>query len=162
MQPDLTSILEENLRGLNMPQAISWWPLAWGWWIVIAIIASVLLYALYRRYCYLKANKYRGIAIKELQDSFIAWQKNADTHRYLHNANGILKRVVRQFNQNSVSHTGAAWSKTLNQFARNKLPNNTLRALSEDCYKVNPQVDVMTIHNQLKQWLKTHMVGPNA
>ena len=30
------------LRDLHLPEAIGWWPLAPGWWVVIALVAGAL------------------------------------------------------------------------------------------------------------------------
>jgi len=62
----------DQLRDIHLPEPISWWPLAPGWWILI--IASCLLLAwlinlLYRRYI---AKLYRRQALKKLQQLTLA------------------------------------------------------------------------------------------
>ena len=45
--------MDENtlpLRDLHLPDAIGWWPLAPGWWVVIALVAALLGYILWRVY----------------------------------------------------------------------------------------------------------------
>lgn len=61
--------MDENalpLRDLHLPEAIGWWPLAPGWWIVLAIAATALAYLslrLYRRWQFLAPRRH---ALREL------------------------------------------------------------------------------------------------
>ena len=34
------------LRDLHLPEVVSWWPLAPGWWVLIALAAVALIYLL--------------------------------------------------------------------------------------------------------------------
>jgi len=40
------------LRDIHLPEPVSWWPLAPGWWLLLAILVLIILVAvlLYRRY----------------------------------------------------------------------------------------------------------------
>ena len=52
MDDQLKQILSEQLRDIHLPEAVSWWPLAIGWWVLgfLAIIAiAVLAYIVLRR-----------------------------------------------------------------------------------------------------------------
>ena len=45
--------MDENalpLRDLHLPDVIGWWPLAPGWWVVLAITVGVLAYFTWRLY----------------------------------------------------------------------------------------------------------------
>ena len=55
-----------QLRDIQLPEPISWWPLALGWWVLIVLAAGILGWAallLIRRY---RANLYRRQAIHKL------------------------------------------------------------------------------------------------
>ena len=54
------------LRDLHLPDAIGWWPLAPGWWVVVAILAAVLGYILLRTYRRWQFNAPRRYAMREL------------------------------------------------------------------------------------------------
>ncbi len=162
MPTDLTQILEENLRGLHMPDSVSWWPLAWGWWALLSLIIVIAALCCYRFYNLRKKNKYRKVAVNELNSSLQDWQENQSSQGYLQNANSILKRVSRHLNARSVTQSGQQWVDTLNDFSTNKLSKETLTALSEECYKADPIVDIDKLHQQLQQWLNTHQEAPHA
>lgn len=54
------------LRDLHLPDAIGWWPLAPGWWGVIAALGILLGYVLLRLYRQWRFNAPRRYAMHEL------------------------------------------------------------------------------------------------
>ncbi len=55
-----------QLRDIQLPEAISWWPLAPGWWILIMFAASFLGLTVFRLLKHHRSNLYRRQAIKNL------------------------------------------------------------------------------------------------
>jgi len=54
------------LRDLHLPEAIGWWPLAPGWWVVLTVVVAVLGYLLWRVYKRWRFNAPRRFALLEL------------------------------------------------------------------------------------------------
>ena len=54
------------LRDLHLPDAIGWWPLAPGWWVVLAIVSAALGYLAWRLYKRWLFNAPRRYALREL------------------------------------------------------------------------------------------------
>ena len=54
------------LRDLHLPEAIGWWPLAPGWWIMLLLVAGALVYLLWRAYKRRQQNAPRRYALREL------------------------------------------------------------------------------------------------
>ena len=54
------------LRDLHLPDAIGWWPLAPGWWVILAIVAAVLGYVAWRLHKRWLFNAPRRHALREL------------------------------------------------------------------------------------------------
>jgi len=94
LPPEIQKMLSEQLRDVHLPDAVSWWPLAWGWWVLLILLTlsvGAALFLIVQKY---KKNRYRKLATTELSNAFKAWQKDQQTHVYLHRANDTLKRVV--------------------------------------------------------------------
>jgi hypothetical protein len=61
--------MDENalpLRDLHPPDAIDWWPLAPGWWVVLVIVVAVLAYFAWRLYKRWQFHAPRRYALREL------------------------------------------------------------------------------------------------
>ena len=54
------------LRDLHLPEPIGWWPLAPGWWMILAIVVALLGYVLWRFYRRWQFNAPRRFALREL------------------------------------------------------------------------------------------------
>lgn len=54
------------LRDLQLPDAIGWWPLAPGWWVVIAIVVAALGYVAWRLFKRWQFDAPRRYALREL------------------------------------------------------------------------------------------------
>ena len=54
------------LRDLHLPDAIGWWPLAPGWWFLIALVAGFAAWFAWREYRLWLGNAPRRHALKEL------------------------------------------------------------------------------------------------
>jgi hypothetical protein len=55
------------LRDLHLPEAIGWWPLAPGWWVLIAIVAAFAAWFAWREYRLWRFNAPRRHALRELE-----------------------------------------------------------------------------------------------
>jgi len=61
--------MDENalpLRDLHLPEAIGWWPLAPGWWIVLVLMAAALGYLSWRLFKRWQFHAPRRYALREL------------------------------------------------------------------------------------------------
>lgn len=164
MQDQLKEILQQQLRDVDMPQEISWWPLALGWWILIALATivaiSALIYLLKKR----KRNRYRKAALAELQAIYSNWQNDQQSAIYLQSANAILKRCLLHLSNDAASatRTGEAWIAVLNSYTKQRLSPQAETAIGIACYQADPQVDIGHIQLQVSRWIKSHHHKPNA
>ena len=158
MDEQLSTALKQQLRDVHLPEAISWWPLAYGWWISIVLalfgISALVYYLLRKR----KQNAYRHSAIKELNTAYTLWQQQNDVAAYLQSANAILKRAVLHFTkqQGIASQSGQAWLNTLASSATSELSAELKNAFGSQIYRVDADADIKLVHNEISHWLATH------
>lgn len=154
--------LLQQLQDIQLPDDIAWWPLAYGWWCLLALSLIILALLITRLVQRIQHNRYRRLAFNELQQHYANWQNTQHTAHYLQSANALLKRCFRHLNNEpgQLSVTGQTWIDALHNHAKRDLSEETQIALTTLCYQAQPQADIDAIHAQLSQWLKTHRSKP--
>ena len=106
-----------GLHPLRAPDLISGWPLAPGWWLLLALIVlaiAVLGFIYYRRY---QASAYRRRAAEQLRALHNDWLNNNDSTVFIAKTNALLKSVALcAFEKKDVAAKhGSDWIAFLNQ-----------------------------------------------
>ena len=88
-----------QLRDIHLPEPVSWWPPAPGWWL-LAVLVLIALVAIsvffYKRY---QHNSFRRQALQLLENHFLDWQHNQDTSLYLQQVCLFRFRATRETNR---------------------------------------------------------------
>lgn len=82
------------IRDLHLPDAVSWWPLAPGWWFLAAILITTGLWLLWR---YLQRRKFEApkrYALRELARFESEYLKTHDTVALGKNVSNLLRRAM--------------------------------------------------------------------
>lgn len=82
------------LRDLHLPEAIGWWPLAPGWWVVVALTVAGLVY-LCRLYLRFRA---RGVArrhaLRQLKELTADFEQHHDAVAFSSSISELLRRTM--------------------------------------------------------------------
>ena len=105
-----------DLRDIALPEKISFWPPAVGFWILLGLVVIVLTHIALKKYKKWRVNAYRRaglLLLKELGDNFSDDNQEATVE----NISLILKRVaLAAYSREKVaSLTGDAWLGFLNE-----------------------------------------------
>lgn len=136
-----------QLRDIHLPTPITWWPLAPGWYLLLAISTIVMVSTIlffYRRY---QANRPKRLALHLLKMYQQAYQQHPDPLLASRRINELLKRVALAYFSRHVvaSLYGEAWLAFLNAHTK-KLNFEAVReALLELPYHAQPD----NVQNQL-------------
>ena len=82
------------LRDLHLPEAIGWWPLAPGWWILIGLALAGIVYLLRRAWLHWRANRPRRIALRELKKVQLEFQRGVDAGSLSRKLSQLLRRAM--------------------------------------------------------------------
>lgn len=167
MQENITQLLEENLRDVQLPEPISWWPLAPAWWVLAAAVLVALGWLILLLLRFKRQNHYKKVAKLALEQHFQQWQTNNSASEYAQAANQVLRRCVLHLTKTQAKHrslnvgvAGKEWAKTLTLITEKKhsntLSQTSLDALTERCYHANPDIDVPSLHRELIRWVRNH------
>lgn len=164
MQPSPAASPLDQLADIHLPDPVGWWPLAPGWWVLLALaIVAVIIFLLVRRRAAL--NRYRKLARAELDKIYSAYQTDQDAATLLQNISVLLRRTAltaypQTFN---ASIKGQAWLEWLDSVIPQKKADNNLRfssdvghAFTSASYQKNPTVDTQAIHQLCVHWIENH------
>ncbi len=96
------------LRDIHLPDAIAWWPPAFGWWIVVALV--VILGIVLAVQAWLQ-RRHRA-ARRALKDILRALESGAEPAECVSNASIVLRRFAMTMNRKSsdvAGLVGEAW-----------------------------------------------------
>jgi hypothetical protein len=112
--------MEENalpLRDLHLPDAVGWWPLAPGWWVVIALAAAALVYLAWRWYRAWQFNAPRRHALRELARFEAEFLEHRDPLVLGKQLSELLRRGMLAYapRDEVAGLTGEAWLRWLDE-----------------------------------------------
>ena len=149
-----------QLKDIHLPNAISDWPIAFGWWVLLILILLSIVAGLYfwRRYKIKNANK--KAALHLLKRQYIQFKSDNDSHTFLQHSNQILKRYCLTQYPAAVGLSGSAWTTFLTRHSKNSFFNKELTlAMSQGIYQTNCQYDADELYKACSDWLKNNRVA---
>ena len=104
------------LRDIHLPDAISWWPLAWGWW-VLAVLVLAVLFLLITRYQRRHRDPLAGLKV-QLADAEQSFSQNGDSRALAADLSRLLRLATLRLGARTevAAATGDRWLKVLDSF----------------------------------------------
>ena len=145
-----------QLRDIHLPAEVSWWPLAWGWWLLIALAGAALvwlIWVLLKRY---QSRLYRRQA--QVQIDRLQQQRTANLLPAIF---AILKQAAntaypeQRFGSLGINEFIGFLQQSCDQTIFDQLPDN----LDSLLYSSQSQID-HSLHNHLvtsaSLWIARH------
>ena len=136
-----------QLRNLDTPAGISWWPPALGWWILASVaITAIVIFVmnLIRDYREGAAARSAAAEIEQAHESYIQRDASASSRSiFLQEVNAILKRLAANYegSDHVAGLTGTRWRSYLAEVAP-ELNATELEPFVSAIYQAQPQIDV--------------------
>ena len=140
--------LLSQLRDLDAPAAIGWWPLAPGWWVLIFLLTLALVFGIYRLITSYRAEapfRAAQIEIAEAEERYLQEQETVQAaSKLLQETNAILKRLATSFDPHTevAGLTGQSWRNYLSDIAGDQCSATELDAFESHLYQAKPRVDL--------------------
>jgi hypothetical protein len=145
MPPDAASL--ENLRDIVVPQPVTWWPPAPGWWVVMSISAIAVFVVAFRAWRVWRANAYRRAALHELP---LATTVTGIAE--------IVKRtaLVAYSRTDIAALSGSNWSQWLGEAGGGQVPDQVAEALTQGVFGKVDNVNIGEVRVFAADWIKHH------
>ncbi len=147
------------LRDIHLPDPVSWWPLAPGWWILLLstiVTGSMIVYFIRRRRSQRSSAVY--LAKQELDRIKNEFVLNQDKSILVKELSELIRRLsISVFKRDeTASLTGQDWLEFLDQDTENKLfSNGTGRILIEAPYQARPDFDSTELLHLISEWIES-------
>lgn len=148
-----------GLHPLREPAAISWWPPAVGWWLLLALAVvclAALALVLIRRH---RANRYRRQALARLEQLHNRYLADGDAARFAAHTNALLKAVaLAAYPRREVAaSSGRQW---LDFLQRHETPGAPFPEPFALCvYRGDyPESEVAALYTAALHWIRRHEV----
>ena len=152
-----------ELRDIHLPDAISWWPPAPGWWILALVIILLVSFAIVRQVRNYLHNRYRTEAVLVLDAAWQQFQRDHNTQAYLWQLTELLKRTaLTAYPDVPVSGLqGQQWLKFLDSTHREASAQFQhgvgTQLLTLPYQQLHGAADVLSLHRLCRQWLQHHL-----
>ena len=154
MEHNSTAGSLDLMHDIIVPPAISFWPLAPGWYALALILLAYVLHLALKAWTKYRENAYRREALDELS---LTEEGTAEMKRLL----TLMKRVALQHfgRKNVAALSDTSWCEFVEQHSRVKVESD-LRLLSQKVlYSSDVQVTTEALAKMrkiTKVWIKTH------
>ena len=154
------------LRDLHLPAEIGWWPLAYGWWILIGLLVMTAAYLGHRLWLRWQAGAARRRAILELKQLQLRFAEDHDATAFIVAASILLRRAMLAYApRNQVAGlSGEAWLNWLDRgLGEPSFSAGPGRCLHDLPYRPPGSIsslDVDQLASLLRRRLQTPLQGP--
>jgi hypothetical protein len=146
-----------GLRGYHLPEPVSWWPPAPGWWVLallVLVLAAALGLGFARRY---RRGRPSRIARQELAALRAAYQRDGDAAALSRGLSRLLRRVaLSRFPRRRVAGlTGEDWLAFLDeQGGGGRFHDGPGRLLVEAPYRPAPELPADALTDLVREWVR--------
>ena len=150
-----------QLRDIHLPEAVSLWPLAPGWWLLLVLCSLALGLLVWHAFKRMRDKRYRTLAVAELEASYQNFQHHKDTSAYISASQQILRRTALYHytdqRANIAPLHGSAWINFLDSCINEQMFSSTFgEALNEAHYQRTAVIDAAELHRSALYWLRHH------
>ncbi|WP_347329638.1 DUF4381 domain-containing protein [Marinimicrobium locisalis] len=162
-----------QLKDIHLPAPVGWWPLAWGWWVLFALVLIGLGLLVWQWRTRRRQQRYRQQALGMLREAHRHFQEQPDSaaaaRTYLQSVSELLRRTVLSALPADCQHDvaplhGRAWLRFLDASAPvgKGFTEGPGAALAEGPYQPDPRVDVDGLEELAARWIKSHSLNRKA
>jgi hypothetical protein len=155
-----------QLADIHLPEPVSFWPPAPGWWILAAIVIAAIIFGAIKLIAAARYRKITDHALAELDKCYQAYaadsesesDKNALQLQFVNRANSVFKRVALYHFDNTeiASLGGSQWVEFMRDSGNGQLLDAQIaHALSVGRFGTDIDVDVENFYAFGRQWISS-------
>lgn len=146
-----------DLRDIHLPDPISWWPPAMGWWLLVILLIGVVVSLAIWRWKKHRALAYKREALFEFESVQARYLSHRDDSRLLSEVSALLKRtsITKYGRERSAGLAGEAWLVFLDETGKTQeFTDGSGRALATQRFVTQPKIDPQELLSITQLWLE--------
>jgi hypothetical protein len=154
------------LRDIHLPDAVSWWPPAPGWWALAGLVI-VLLVVLWALRAWRRRRRLRNDAIAELARICDDFEHHDDELRLVRELSVLLRRIAISYYPRSdvAALTGDAWLRFLDESSHLHVQaqgflNGAGKVLNTGPYQAHLEIDPRGLIMLCRRWIEALPAKP--
>ena len=147
------------LHDIHLPEPVSWWPPAPGWWLLfLAIIGTICActWFWYRRRKYLKSHAHHAqVEIRKLREEY---SKHGDCKKLARDLSVLFRRITISIfpRDDSAGLAGKAWLEFLDKSVPSELfSEGPGKVLITAPYQARPEIDAEALLLLSEKWIRS-------
>lgn len=159
-----------QLADIHLPQAVSFWPPAPGWWLLGALLLAAAAWFAWQRFCRWQEAQRLKRVLQELDAALTAFRRVSDGEErnrqglaLLYTINSLLKRValVRHPEADIAALTGPEWLAFLDAHGSgDEFARGPGQVLAEGEYRPRFDADADALHATARRWIVRQYRSP--
>lgn len=156
MNPDFVNL---PLRDPHLPEPISWWPPAPGWWVLMLLVIMMSMLCIWL-FSHIRGNRVKRDALMALDRLEATYHSGADKHKTVASISILMRRInLSLYPRDKVaSLTGERWLAFLDEGFDDKaqaggFSQGVGRAIIEAPYNPAHEVDLTALFALTRRWI---------
>ena len=146
---------QPELRDIHLPDAVSWWPPAPGWWLLalLILIMAFMMPAMIKR---LKSKPLNKLALSEFRKIELSFQAHQNKTQLAQDISVLLRRICLSYKpgREAASLTGQQWIEYLNAMTENPCFSDQLaEVLFNAPYQKQTEFNSHDLISSCKTWI---------
>ena len=146
----------QDLRDVHLPDPISWWPPAFGWWMILVLIIIAVSLLLWGK-AYYRRTRPRRFALAQLKSVKQQYAQDSDDQWAIREASHLLRcYALSVFSRSDVAGlSGKAWLKFLDDTGRtNQFSEGPGKSLQSGPYQAQVPASASELLPLVEQWIQ--------
>ena len=147
-----------ELRDIHLPDPVSWWPPALGWWMALLVtLLFVILFFWLRKHWLEKKRSAKVLARQELELIQKQYQQHSDQLQLVEDLSVLLRRTCLSVfpREDSAGLTGEKWLKFLDDVMNDQhFSQGAGESLITAPYEKDPKIDTDELFSLCKDWIE--------
>ena len=148
------------LRDIHLPPA-HWWPLAPGWWLLVALLLLAALGVAWWLRRAARAHPVR-VAMHEIDVLEAAYASDQDVGRLVDGASRLMRRVALRVAPDVAAQAGAGWRAFVHMHAPDASIRQVLDELAGERYRAQQALDAQALLAALRAWCRRALRARSA